>query len=79
MALAILTEAVKTTPVRAAIEATPAAAVVVVSTASLDWWLKACGIGFLVLQAAYLAWRWRRDIRRDRKRPRDAESERGDL
>lgn len=51
--------------VRSLIEATPAATAIVVSNSDLDWWLKAAGIAFLVLQALYLLWRWRRDVRRD--------------
>lgn len=34
----------------------------------IEKWLGLAGIGFIVLQAAYLLWRWRRDIRRERLR-----------
>lgn len=34
----------------------------------VEKWLGLCGIGFIGLQAAYLLWRWRRDIRRERRR-----------
>ena len=32
----------------------------------VNFWVGAAGIGFIALQAAYLLWKWRRDIRRDR-------------
>lgn len=33
---------------------------------SIDNWLGLCGIAFLVIQAAYLLWKWRRDWTRER-------------
>lgn len=34
----------------------------------INFWLGVAGIAFILLQAAYLVWKWRRDIRRDRER-----------
>lgn len=50
-------------------EATPAAGALVITMFGLpvDDWLKYLGLVFLVLQMAYLLWRWRRDARQDRE------------
>lgn len=40
----------------------------------IDSWLGLAGIGFLMLQAAYLIWRWRRDIDVENDRVREARS-----
>lgn len=34
---------------------------------SLDTWVKVCTLGFILMQAAYLAWKWHRDWRRGRQ------------
>lgn len=41
----------------------------------VEWWAGVFGILFLVLQIAYLIWRWRRDYLRDKagKDPADDE------
>lgn len=52
-----------------AVLATPSAAAVLwtkILNLNTNDWLGLSGIGFIALQAAYLLWRWRRDIRRDR-------------
>lgn len=51
------------------LHAAPAVAAVGASLAgiSLQDWLAIAGLIFLGLQAAYMFWRWRRDIRRDRE------------
>ncbi len=55
-------------PAPAASHAVPAIAAVGTSLAgiSLQDWLAIAGLVFLALQATYMLWRWRRDIRRDR-------------
>lgn len=35
----------------------------------LSDWLVVASIGFIILQAAFLVWKWRRAARRDRKYP----------
>ncbi|MGF6211744.1 hypothetical protein [Comamonas sp. 4034] len=37
----------------------------------LSEWLILSSIGFIILQAAYLVWKWRRDYRRDEERQQD--------
>jgi len=37
---------------------------------TLEKWVAVCGLVFLVLQAAYLVWKWRRDHRREAERLR---------
>ena len=32
----------------------------------IEKWVGVAGLAFLALQAGYLIWKWRRDIRRDR-------------
>jgi len=34
---------------------------------SLDDWVKLAGLGFIVLQAMYLIWRWRREWKRKQR------------
>jgi hypothetical protein len=55
---------------QAAIEATPASAVIATSAHQIpvDDWMKWTAWAFLVLQILYMLWRWRRDVRRDRER-----------
>lgn len=51
--------------------ATPSIVAIVVTkllSLPVEKWLGVAGIGFIVLQAAYLLWRWRRDIHRERRR-----------
>lgn len=50
-----------------AIQACPSIAVVIASwfDAQPEAWLTRAGIAFLILQAAYLAWRWHRDVKRE--------------
>lgn len=36
------------------------------SDREMSFWTGVAGIAFIALQAAYLVWKWRRDIRRDR-------------
>lgn len=33
----------------------------------INWWAAFFGMAFIVAQIAYLVWKWRRDIRRDRR------------
>ena len=54
--------------IRSIAEATPATAAIMAAGSNLDWWLKAFGIVFLILQALYLLWRWRRDVKREAAR-----------
>lgn len=53
-----------------ALNATPSLAAVGATVAGLhvNDWLAICGIVFIVLQAAYLIWRWRRDAKREEER-----------
>lgn len=37
-----------------------------VSGKDLNFWVGVAGLAFIGLQAGYLMWKWRRDIRRDR-------------
>jgi membrane protein implicated in regulation of membrane protease activity len=50
-------------------EAAPAAGALVITLGGLpvDDWLKVLGLVFLVLQVLYLLWRWRRDVKRERR------------
>jgi membrane protein implicated in regulation of membrane protease activity len=67
---------------QAAVEAAPSSAVLASAAldtlnntallSSLDPWMKGAGLVFLVLQIAYMLWRWRRDIRRDRADEQDS-------
>lgn len=53
------------------VQAAPSVAAVVATKVidiPIDTLLGLVGIAFIVLQAAYLIWRWRRDVRRDAKR-----------
>lgn len=52
------------------LQATPAVTAVwaVINDLSIENWLGISGIIFLVLQAMYLMWKWRRDIKRERDR-----------
>jgi uncharacterized membrane protein YdjX (TVP38/TMEM64 family) len=57
--------------VRVAVEAVPAAGVVVYTKVlgySLNDLAALAGMGLIFLQALYLLWRWRRDARRERRR-----------
>ena len=55
-------------------QAAPGAAAAVVSSGAqlmglqLNEWLVVSSIAFVVLQAGYLTWKWRRDYRRDAER-----------
>lgn len=53
-----------------AVNSMPSVAVVGATVAGLhvNDWLAIIGIVFILLQAAYLIWRWRRDARRERDR-----------
>ncbi len=33
----------------------------------VNWWAAFMGLIFIALQIAYMLWKWRRDIRRDRE------------
>lgn len=33
----------------------------------VNWWAAALGVVFILLQIVYMLWKWRRDIRRDRR------------
>lgn len=47
---------------------------------TIENWVGICGILFLVLQAAYLVWKWRRDILRERRRrPTDPDTDEAPL
>ena len=52
------------------LQATPSIAAVLTALAGVDLnaMLALVGLAFLALQIAYLGWRWRRDIRRERER-----------
>ena len=53
-----------------ALQATPSIAAVLTALAGVDLnvMLALVGLAFLVLQIAYLSWRWRRDVLRERER-----------
>lgn len=46
---------------------------------SISDWLGLFGIFFLVLQACYLLWKWRRDIKRERRGQPPLDTDRGHL
>lgn len=46
---------------------------------SINDWLGLFGIFFLVLQAGYLLWKWRRDIKRERRGQPPLDTDRGHL
>jgi len=52
----------------AAAQTTPSltAVVMLVSGHDVNYWVGIAGLIFIALQGAYLVWKWRRDIRRDR-------------
>lgn len=56
--------------VQAAQAAPSVAAIIATKVLNLDVqsWLGLFGIGFIALQAAYLVWKWRRDVKRERER-----------
>lgn len=62
--------------VGAVMHATPGAAaggVFKIAGLPLSDWLVVASLAFVVLQAAYLVWKWRRDYRRDQQRRADRE------
>ncbi len=60
-------------PINAALEtakAAPSVGAIVIGWLSVpvETWAVRAGLAFILLQAAYLAWRWRRDVLRERER-----------
>lgn len=53
----------------AAAQSTPSITAVLmwITGHDLNYWVGIAGLVFIILQAAYLLWKWRRDIRRDRE------------
>lgn len=49
-------------------QATPSLTAVLlwIGQKDIDFWLGFSGIVFIALQAAYMLWKWRRDVRNDR-------------
>jgi ABC-type nickel/cobalt efflux system permease component RcnA len=58
-------------------QATPSVLVVLSSWLDVtpERWLSRCGIAFIALQAAYLVWKWRRDIRREKENRDESEAD----
>lgn len=51
------------------IQALPSLGAILLWLAGKDvqWWAAVSGLLFIALQVGYLIWKWRRDIRRDRR------------
>lgn len=58
------------TEIPQSIQAIPSVGAILLFFAEKDvnWWAAFLGLIFIALQIAYMLWKWRRDIRRDRER-----------
>ncbi len=58
------------TEIPQAVQAVPSLGAIALFLAEKDvqWWAAVLGLVFIGLQILYVAWRWRRDIRRERER-----------
>lgn len=63
------------TEIPQSIQAIPSAGAILLFFAEKDvnWWAAFLGLIFIALQIAYMLWKWRRDIRRDRAGEADDE------